>query len=441
MGGYVKAGVKYRRLARTNDQTTITTGSSPYYGGGRELRALIADTYPDLALDPAARIPMTHFLDGYSRPDFLSGDYPLGYAIQTRFTRDVFDLLAENGYTSFTRNGSLGQDYEGDETFTAAYAMTEIQIGKRAVLMPGFRIEAEKTEYTAKYSASNDPAAGIPLSSITYADTTTTRSNEFFLPMVHLQLKPIDNIQLRMAYTETISRPDFRQFAPITYYNPIGNWSNARNYDVSLSLYQNHVGFLTVSGFYKEIENLVWGVEFNLIEGQNILPDLVIKEAGTKAPSVYTSINNPNLATVKGIEIDWQTNFWYLPSFLKGLVLNVNYTHLTSDTEIPTYRLEQVPITPRPRRPPFTTNVLVDTTIASTLPDQPNDILNVSVGYDYKEFSARLSLFYQVGSLLGQGGAQFETWDDTYVDDYFAWTCRSSRNCPRASSSTPTSTI
>lgn len=429
LSGYVKTGAKYRMLTRSNDQTNESTGNSPYYGGGRELRDFISQNYPDLNIDPSNRVPMTVFLDTYSRNNFLSGNYPLGYSIQPTLVRDIYNLLNQNGYTSYSVYNSLGQDYAGEETFSAVYAMAEFNIGKYITFMPGFRIEKEETEYTAKYAASLSPAAGIPLETVPYADTTTSRSGQFFLPMVHLQVKPIDNIQLRLAYTETISRPDFRQFAPITFYDPMGNWanapnanlksSNARNYDVSLSVYQNHIGFLTVSGFYKEIENLIWGVEFNLIDGQQILPDLVIKEAGNKSPSVYTSINNPNLATIKGIEIDWQTNFWYLPSFLKGLVLNVNYTHLVSETEIPTYRLEQIPINPRPARPPFTQKVLVDTTVTSTLPDQPNDIVNISVGYDYKGFSTRLSFFYQVGSLIGAGGAQFETWDDTFVDDYF----------------------
>jgi TonB-dependent receptor len=429
VSGYFKTGAKYRKLTRSNDQTSESTGNTPYYGGGRQLRTLIAETYPEYGIDPAGKIPIAVFLDNYTPRDFLSGRYSLGYTIRPDFTKEVFQLVNSNGYTFFSRNGSLGSDYEGDETFTAAYAMAEFKIGKMITFMPGFRIEHEETDYSAKYSGASSPAAGIPLEEITYRDTTAQRSDQVFLPMIHAQFSPIDNLQLRLAYTETISRPDFRQFAPITYYDPTGNWANApninlrsskaKNYDVSLSVYQNHIGFLTVSGFYKEIEDLIWGVEFNLIEGQNILPDLYIEEAGNTAPSVYTSINNPNLATIKGIEIDWQTNFWYLPSFLKGLVLNVNYTHLTSDTEIPTYRLEQVPIVPRPRRPPFTTSVLVDTTISSTLPDQPNDILNVSLGYDYKGFSTRLSFFYQVGSLAGKGGAQFETYDDTYIDDYF----------------------
>ena len=42
--------------------------------------------------------------------------------------------------------------------------------------------------------------------------------------------------------------------------------------------------------------------------------------------TVGISLNNPNLGFIRGIEIDWQTNFWYLPGPLSALVLDVNYT-------------------------------------------------------------------------------------------------------------------
>jgi hypothetical protein len=41
------------------------------------------------------------------------------------------------------------------------------------------------------------------------------------------------------------------------------------------------------------------------------------------------------------------------------------------------------------------TQTVVDTFYATRLLNQPNDILNLSLGYDYKGFSARLSMLYQ----------------------------------------------
>jgi len=427
INGYFKTGAKYRNLSRFNDQTSLGTGA--FYGGDQTLRVAIAEAFPELNLDGRNRLPLSPFQSDYSRSNFIDGNYSLGYTINPDMMRKVTDVAREGEFMSYSRSGSLGNDYEGDEEFTAFYAMSEIKIGNKVTLMPGFRFEKEHTDYSAKYSTGLEPPSGVPLEEISFSDTTSIRSDQFWLPMVHLQVDPVDWVKFRFAYTESISRPDFRQFAPITYFNFISAFANApnrnlrssksQNFDASVSLFQNKIGFFTASAFYKEIEDLIWGVSFVNVPGQTIIPDLEIKEAGNNIITIYSDINNPNPAYIKGIELDWQTNFWYLPSFLKGLVLNANYTHIVSETEVPAFELQNVPITPRPRRPPFTEPVLKDTTISQTLPDQPSDILNLTVGYDYKGFSTRVSFFYQLGSILGRGNNPFSTWDDTYKDDFF----------------------
>src|SRR5690606_5028022 len=46
---------------------------------------------------------------------------------------------------------------------------------------------------------------------------------------------------------------------------------------------------------------------------------------------IDTYVNNPYEGRITGFEVDWQTNFWYLPRPLNSLVLNVNYTRLSSE--------------------------------------------------------------------------------------------------------------
>jgi outer membrane receptor protein involved in Fe transport len=50
----------------------------------------------------------------------------------------------------------------------------------------------------------------------------------------------------------------------------------------------------------------------------------------SSSDKVYTYLNNNNTAYIRGVEIDWQTNFWYLPEPLNALVLDVNYTKSAS---------------------------------------------------------------------------------------------------------------
>lgn len=431
ISGFIKTGGKLRRLERSNDRNELTfeTSRRPYYGDGANFRRSVALALPNLDLDPASnRIPMEPFLDSYSRSNFLAGDFDIGFTPQPELMEAVYAVGVDSTYLIYDGFNSAGQDYVGKEQYDALYLMAKLDIGKYLTFIPGIRYEKETTDYTAKFVTSGViPPVGSDLDEF-YPDTTSSREVDFLLPMIHLQVKPSEVISLRFAYTETISRPDFRQFAPITYYDPIGNFANAPNedlktsksvnYDASLSIYQNKVGLLTISGFYKEIENLISSATFNLIEGQNILPGLEIIEAGSKSPTVRTSINLPKPSTIKGYEIDWQTNFWYLPTMFQGLVLNINYTHIQSEAEYPTFELLHVPIDPRPRRPPFTTLVLKDTTFSGTLPDQPSNILNITLGYDLKGFSGRVSMLYQSKTTTGSFGRQFETGDDLFVDDY-----------------------
>ena len=53
----------------------------------------------------------------------------------------------------------------------------------------------------------------------------------------------------------------------------------------------------------------------------------------------YT-FNNPFPVSLKGMEFDWQTRFWYLPGPLRGLVLNANYTVTESEVQYPRTILE-----------------------------------------------------------------------------------------------------
>ena len=48
-------------------------------------------------------------------------------------------------------------------------------------------------------------------------------------------------------------------------------------------------------------------------------------------------INNKWPGYVQGIEIDWQTQFSYLPKPFNGIILNANVTFMQSETRYPFY--------------------------------------------------------------------------------------------------------
>jgi len=98
--------------------------------------------------------------------------------------------------------------------------------------------------------------------------------------------------------------------------------------------------------------------------------------------------------------------------------LNVNHTLLESETKYPQIFSKQVPILPRPRTPPFNRTVLVDTFRVGRMFDQPSSITNVTVGYDFKGFSARLSYLFQADVLTGLASTPA---GDRFTADYRRW--------------------
>jgi len=61
--------------------------------------------------------------------------------------------------------------------------------------------------------------------------------------------------------------------------------------------------------------------------------------------------------------------------------------------------------------------VLIDSSSAGRLIDQPNHVLNASIGYDYEGFSSRFSFVFVDNSATGNGGRYPE--NDSYAPDYF----------------------
>ena len=107
-------------------------------------------------------------------------------------------------------------------------------------------------------------------------------------------------------------------------------------------------------------------------------------------------LNNPQKVYLTGWELDYQTRLWYLPSFLSGLVLNINYTTTNSEVQYPRTVIETY----------FDFDSFefvqnnIDSAYTDRLIDQTDEIINVSIGYDFKGFSGRLSMLQNDDAFL-----------------------------------------
>src|SRR5690606_1133205 len=143
----------------------------------------------------------------------------------------------------------------------------------------------------------------------------------------------------------------------------------------------NRLGLLTLGLFYKNIEGLLYYRDFVVL-----YPDSLNLPAPTRGFDIREPVNNPNETTVRGYEIEWQSNLTWLPKPLNGLVINANYSRIESETHYPNFLL---------RREPGAGFVGVDTFRVAPMILQPDHVANISLGYDLGDFSARLSMLYQ----------------------------------------------
>jgi len=220
---------------------------------------------------------------------------------------------------------------------------------------------------------------------------------------VTLRYKPLPWLDLRLSYTNTLAYPDYNAIIPrIDVSNGAIAWNNYKlepsrstNYDANVSFYDNTIGLFTVGVFLKRIDNLIYAYSLYATGAKawDYYPARYIDS--TAPPSgvyrVSTFVNDPFQIKVSGLEFDWQTHFWYLPNPLKGLVLNANYTHTSSKGEYPYTDSRRV----------GRNIVYVDTSFSDRLLYQPNDIVNLSVGYDYEDFSIRVSMLYHADIFSG----------------------------------------
>ncbi|MEN8191668.1 MAG: TonB-dependent receptor [Bacteroidota bacterium] len=399
INGNVKIGGKYRYKDRLHDRTSW--GANLRIGGGRSIVSVL-DTYPwmreELGLEPDEVQKLPYYLlndPNFDHKNFLDGKYNMGAVADLKFLEELLSVLHEkdtgNDDNYPYEKSSNTYDYSGNEYYYAGYAMAELNIGKYIKLIPGARYEKNKTVYTGVRGVTD-----LTLQEFVYDrhDTTMTRINEFLLPMIHLKVSPLDWFDIRFAYTQTLSRPSYNQIMPRMDVNvdriPWNNYKLepefSENFDLYLSFQENYLGLFTVGAFIKKIDNMI----FNL--GRRVIVDTAAYDFPAEyfGRDIYTSANNQYQAEVKGIEVDWQTNFWYLPGFLKGLVLNINYTHIESEAKYPFTRVEN--LAEGPFDPPEWANI--DSFYTSQLIDQPDDIINVQLGYDYKGFSTRVSMSY-----------------------------------------------
>lgn len=398
IGGFVKFGGKFKDKKRVYNTDELRTDFNVISEIGQDNPNLF-DLYND------THIAISNFIDPeYSNSDFLDGDYQLTPGLDAELLGDFYSTYS----SSYQRNRFLDLgDYIAGETVSAAYLMTELNFGPKISLVSGFRYEYTENFYEGKHGKLVGNLGNMG----TFQDTTGGQGYGELLPQVHLKVNIVEGIDLRLAYTESLSRPDYYNLVPyeqvndteqtLSRGNPELKHTTASNYDAFISFYKGGLGYFSVGLFYKELEDIDYVRTTRLSEG-----DFANYELTSPVNSDYTT-------TVKGVEFDLQTDFRFLPKPLNGLILSANVAYINSETFFPYFK-----IGPRDPNPPFRPTI-IDTVRAGKLPGQPDVTAALTIGYEVGLFSARISLSHQqeilqaisTQSITDQLSDGFNFWD------------------------------
>ena len=144
------------------------------------------------------------------------------------------------------------------------------------------------------------------------------------LPGVHFKYDLNDKTVLRLAWTNTLARPNYLDLVPyqainnedeeITLGNTDLNPTTSMNFDFMAEYYFGSVGLLSGGVFYKDINDFVY--------------TYVVQDEST-GYDIYQPLNGDN-ASIYGAEVSFQRQLNFLPGFAKNFSIYTNYTFLHS---------------------------------------------------------------------------------------------------------------
>lgn len=226
--------------------------------------------------------------------------------------------------TNFRANGlGIAEDskksdqYAADEQLNAGYAMVDMpfSIGDENFrIITGVRVENNTQRLPAVYTGDNQ------LISI-------ERNTTDILPALNLIWKTSENTNVRVSGSQTLTRPNLREFAPFAFFDfqrqarVQGNTDLQRaliwNFDARYEYFPRPGEVLSVSTFYKSFQNAI---------EETILP--------SSGNPVFSFQNASGTALNYGIEFELRKQLGFIAEDLENLGASVNVSLINSEVNV-----------------------------------------------------------------------------------------------------------
>jgi len=223
------------------------------------------------------------------------------------------------GASSYKYPDRSDDNYDASESIIAAYAMTNMNLSTKFSMLAGLRFENTTNKYKT-----------LAVESVNQEESDASYSN--ILPSIHFTYRFNNNMNMRLAYSTGLSRPNYKSLVPVEFRddddreisrgNPDLKPTNSNNFDLMFENYTSYLGLFSAGVFYKKMTNIIIGTEVQeTIDGEIY--------------NVRMPINGDDDATVYGIELAFNQRLNFLNvTFLNSFSIYANYTYTKSEVEV-----------------------------------------------------------------------------------------------------------
>lgn len=372
----LNAGGRYTDRSATNRSTswgTSWSGISATWDGSGMIGSVSDPASPGGGAVTFAERPNLYVMNPYAA-DFFRGagtniigvapyiNPALGRDIEATvryFSSDAFNptpSFAGRGLTPFT---PIDTNTQAERTY-AGYAMLRFgnDEGFRFDGNIGVRYVKTKTEADgfASFTYRSDPSDPNSANIVLFEPLSVSRDYDHWLPSLNIRAFLADKLQLRLAASRGLARPNFDQITanytvsevyrastppppvgtpdPGVFFRYEGSGGNpylepmtVSQADAALEWYPKSTTMLYGTVFYKKVQNFIQnGVFESTIDTPN---------RGTVPYRITQQVNGTD-GTIKGFEIGGNTFFDFLPGALSGLGVQANLTYVDSSAPSPT---------------------------------------------------------------------------------------------------------
>jgi iron complex outermembrane recepter protein len=394
---------------KPNDNVSIQVG-----GSWKRFDFAATESRRDTVLAAAAQFPLTAANSALAS---LSNSLSTPSGLDRSFiTPDIDVIAASTGLYTGNFPLRLQRDAINDvhEDDYGAYFQTSLkgEIGGMKIrAVAGMRYVQTRTEANGLTEETFDPDGAGPLPRTTRL-TPVTGTNKYsdYLPSFSISVEPARTVLVRAAFAQQMARPTLTSLTPGGAFNPFSSTLSfgnpqllpfrADSYDVGLEWYFAKESLISVGLFYKKIGTFVSRTTQSVPFRELGLDPALLVGTPSSVDDIYTVTRNINGegGKLKGVELQYQQPFFFLPGALNNFGFIGNVTLIDSEVNFGT----------------------TATPILNQLTGLSKNAYNATLYYEDKKFSARISGAYRSRFLTrvpGQNGNNVEGTNSSFNVD------------------------